>query len=211
MHGAANAHPLHPALRYCHPPGWMKTLIAFTAAYTVGLFAYGQVVESPLAILYTAITIGLFALFAVLHRLANWPLRSLWAASLVGLGNMLGGVLLLEGRPLYVVDLSPFPNYDKIFHTVAGAAMFVVAWEAMKHWAGDGHRFGGLLLATWLVTMGGGAVVEVAEFVGSLVGDVNVGDYENNVLDIVANGLGASVGALYVTRRDRRMGVAVDP
>lgn len=186
----------------------MKALIVFTAAYTVGLFAYGQVVESPLANLYTAITIGLFALFAVLHRLADWPLHALWAASLVGLGNMLGGVLLVDGRPLYVVDLAPLPNYDKIFHTVAAAAMFVVAWEAMKRWAGDGYRFGGLLLATWLVTMGGGAVVEVAEFVGSLVGDVNVGDYGNNVLDIVANGLGASLGALYVTRRHRRMSVA---
>lgn len=187
----------------------MKSLIAFTAAYTIGLFAYGQVVESPLANLYTAITIGLFALFAVLNRLANWPLHALWAASLVGLGNMLGGVILIGGRPLYVVDLSPIPNYDKIFHTVAGAAMFVVAWEAMKHWAGDGHRFGGLLLATWLVTMGGGAVVEVAEFVGSLLGDVNVGDYGNNVLDIVANGLGASLGAFYVAGRRRRNRVAV--
>ncbi|MDX1469694.1 MAG: hypothetical protein R3258_10170, partial [Acidimicrobiia bacterium] len=170
----------------------MKLLIAFTIVYTVGLFAYGRVVESPLATLYTAITIGLILLFAVLHRLANWPLHALWAASLVGLGNMIGGVVLVDGRPLYVVDLSPFPNYDKVFHTLAAAAMFVVAWEAMRHWAGSGHRFGGLLLATWLVTMGGGAVVEVAEFVGTLIGDVNVGDYRNNVLDIVANGLGAS-------------------
>ncbi len=180
----------------------MRTLVGFTAAYTVALFIYGMNVESPLAVLYTGITVGLFILFAVLHRLARWPLHALWAMSLVGLGNMLGGVLLVDGRPLYVADIGFIARYDKIFHVVAAASMFVVAWEAMKRWAGTGYHRGGLLLWTWLVTMGGGAVVEIAEYVGTLIGNVNVGDYENNILDIVANGVGALVGAGWVYWRE---------
>ena len=182
----------------------MRVVIVFTLAYTAGLLTYGISVDSPLTYLYTAINMGLFLLFAALHRWAQWPVYALWAVSLVGLGNMLGGVLLVDGAPLYVADLAGLPGYDKIFHVVAAAAMFIVAWEAMKRWAGDGYHFGGLLLWTWLVTMGGGAVVEIAEFIGSQVGDVNVGDYGNNVLDLVANGLGAIFGAALVYRRETR-------
>ncbi len=185
----------------------MRSLIAFTATYTVALFAYGRAVESSLASLYTAITIGLFIVFALINRWARWPLYALWAVSLVGLGNMLGGVLLVDGTPLYAADLGSVPNYDKIFHLVATAAMFVVAWEAMKRWAGDGFHFGGLVLWTWLVAMGGGAVVEIAEYVGTLIAPVNVGGYEDNALDIVANALGGGVGAGFILWRERRASV----
>lgn len=182
----------------------MRVLIAFTLLYTVALFAYGVSAGSPLVYLYTGINIGLFGLFAALHRWARWPIQALWAISLVGLGNMLGGVLLVGGVPLYVVDLGGFPRYDKLFHAIAAAAMFIVAWEAMKRWAGEGYHFGGLLLWTWLVTMGGGAVVEIAEFVGSRIGNVNIGDLANNALDLVANGVGAIIGAGLVYRQEAR-------
>jgi hypothetical protein len=42
--------------------------------------------------------------------------------------------------------------------------------------------------------MGGGAVVEIAELIGSTLSDVSVGDYANNALDLVANAVGAAVG-----------------
>ena len=186
----------------------MRAVLVFTAAYTIALFAYGRAVDSPLATLYTAITIGLFGLFAVLHRWAKWRLRALWAVSLVGLGNMMGGVLLVDGTPLYAADLGSIPPYDKIFHFLAAGAMFVVAWAALKRWAGDGFHFGGLLLWTWLVTMGGGAVVEIAEYVGTLTAPVNVGGYENNVLDLVANAFGGLVGLAFVYLRERPRTVA---
>ena len=38
----------------------MRAVLLFTVAYTLGLFAYGQVVESPLTNLYTGINVGLF-------------------------------------------------------------------------------------------------------------------------------------------------------
>lgn len=172
----------------------MRIVVLFTVIYTVVLFAYGQSVESPLTNLYTGINIGLFALFGLLHLSARWPVHALWAVSLVGLGNMLGGVLLVDGVPLYTADVLGSVKYDKVFHAVAGGAMVIVAWEAMKRWAGEGYRFAGLLLMTWLVVMGGGAVVEIAELIGSAISDVSVGDYYNNALDLVANAIGAAAG-----------------
>ena len=172
----------------------MKAVIIFTVAYTVVLFVYGMVVDSPLTMLYTGINIGLFVLFGVLHVWARWPVHALWAVSLVGLGNMLGGVLLVGGQPLYMVQVLGPLRYDKVFHAVAAAAMVVIAWEAMKRWSGGVHHLGGQLLLTWLVVMGGGAVVEIAELIGSSLGDVSVGDYANNALDLVANAVGATLG-----------------
>jgi hypothetical protein len=172
----------------------MVTVIVFTVIYTTGLFAYGSWVGSPLTNTYTGINVGLFVLFAILHRWARWPIHALWAASLVGLGNMLGGVLLVNGNALYMAEVLGPVRYDKVFHALAAGAMAILAWEAMKRWSGGVHHLGGQLLLTWLVVMGGGAVVEIAELIGSTMSGVFVGDYASNAFDLVANGAGALVG-----------------
>jgi hypothetical protein len=74
----------------------------------------------------------------------------------------------------------------------------------MKAWSGVGYRVGPMLMMTWLVVMGGGAVVEIAELIGSSLSDVSVGDYANNAYDLVANGTGAAVGIALVWWWDRR-------
>ena len=182
----------------------MRAVIVFTAVYTVVLFIYGTIVGSPLTNLYTGINIGLFALFAILNRWARWPLSALWAMSLVGLGNMLGGVVLVDGDALYMAEVLGPLRYDKVFHALAAGAMVIVAWEAMKRWSDGIHHFGGQLLLTWLVVMGGGAVVEIGELIGSTMSGVSVGDYANNALDLVANGVGAAVGVGVVWWVERR-------
>lgn len=174
-------------------PG-MRAVIVFTVVYTAALFAYGTSTDSPLTDLNTGVNIGLFVLFGMLHIWARWPVHALWAVSLVGLGNMMGGVFMVEGSALYMAEVLGPLRYDKIFHALAGAAMVVIAWEAMKRWSGGIHHLGGQLLPTWLVVMGGGAVVEIAELIGSTMSGVSVGDYANNALDLVANATGATGG-----------------
>jgi len=176
----------------------MGKVIVFTLVYTVSLFGYGIYVDSPLTNLYTGINVGLFVLFGLLHIWARWPVPALWAVSLVGLGNMLGGVVLVEGNALYMAEVLGPVRYDKVFHALAGGTMVLVAWEAMRRWSGGVRHLGGQLLLTWLVVMGGGAVVEIAELIGSTLSGVNVGDYANNALDLVANGIGAIVGVAAV-------------
>lgn len=181
----------------------MRAVIVFTIAYTVALYAFGVSVDSPLTGIYTGINIGLFVLFGVLHIWARWPVHALWAVSLVGLGNMLGGVLLVDGDALYMAEVIGPIRYDKVFHALAAGAMVVVAWEAMKRWSDGVRHVGGQLLLTWLVVMGGGAVVEIAELIGSTLTDTNVGDYANNAFDLVANGTGAAVGIAVVLQLQR--------
>lgn len=181
----------------------MAALVVFTVGYTVALFAYGVSVESPLTFLYTGINTGLLVLFAFLHRGLGFSTRALWVASVVGLGNMLGGVLLVDGQTLYLTEVIGPLGYDKVFHFLAAAGMAPVAWEAVARSLGAAPRTWGRLLVTWLVVNGGGAVVEIAEFVGSKMGGVNVGDYTNNALDLVANASGALVGVAILALGDR--------
>jgi hypothetical protein len=191
----------------------MRAVIVFTLVYTSMLFAYGTYIDSPLTNLYTGVNIGLFILFGILHIWARWPVHALWAVTLVGLGNMVGGVFLVNGQALYMAEVIGPLRYDKIFHALAAAAMVVIAWEAMKRWSGGVHHLGGQFFLTWLVVMGGGAVVEIAELIGSTMSGVSVGDYANNALDLVANATGASVGVglvLWLERRSPRIRRAMD-
>jgi hypothetical protein len=189
----------------------MRTVIIFTVVYTVVLLAYGLWIGSPLTMLYTGINIGLFILFGVLSIWAKWPLHALWAVSLVGLGNMLGGVILVNGEPLYIAEVIGPIRYDKVFHAAAAGAMVIIAWEAMKKWAGNDFSYEPMLFVmTFLVVMGGGAVVEIAEFIGSSASDVSVGDYGNNALDLVANATGAAVGIGVVWWVEQRRHVTSD-
>jgi hypothetical protein len=183
----------------------MRAVVVFTVVYTVTLYVYGTSIESPLTNVYTGVNIGLFVLFAVLHVWARWPIHALWAVSLVGLGNMTGGVFLVEGNALYMAEVIGPLRYDKIFHALAGGAMVVIAWEAMKRWSDGVHHLSGQLLLAWLVVMGGGAVVEIAELIGSTMSGVSVGDYANNALDLVANATGASVGVALVFWFEKRV------
>ncbi|HSO49366.1 MAG TPA: hypothetical protein VLS86_02365 [Acidimicrobiia bacterium] len=183
----------------------MRLVLVFTIVYMVVLFGYGLAVASPLTNLYPGINLLVFAVFAVIHRWARFPLPVIWGIALVGLGNMIGGVILVDGQPLYVAPfIGPVP-YDKFFHGAASFVMFFVAWAAMTRFAGAAPHFGGLVLFTFLATMGGGAVVEIAELIGSAAGGgrFNVGDYGNNALDLVSNAAGAAVGVivLLVARR----------
>jgi hypothetical protein len=174
----------------------MRAVILFTAGYTAVLFAYGLAVDSPLTGIYTGINLLLFVVFGFIHRWAGFSLPVLWGISLVGLGNMIGGVTLVDGQPLYVAPfLGPIP-YDKFFHAASSFVMFFVAWAAVRRFAGEGYHHPGLVLTAFLVTLGGGAVVEIAEFIGATLGGglVNVGDYGNNALDLVSNAVGAALG-----------------
>lgn len=181
----------------------MKAVLIFTGAYTAALFAYGVAVDSPLTYLYTFITALIMATFLVMHRWARFPVGVWWGISLVGLVNMIGGVGLVDGEPIYISGfVGPLP-FDKLFHAIAAFGFTFVAWHAMKVWSGEGYNRGGLYVLTFLVVMGGGAVVEIAELIGTAISEVSVGDYGNNALDLVANAIGAAAGMVAIHFMER--------
>ena len=190
----------------------MAVLLGFIATYTIGLFAYGHSVDSALTNLYTIINVVLFGVFWLIHRSVRFPRPVLWGLAFVGLGNMLGGVLLIGGSPLYLTPVLGSMRYDKLFHAAASAIGVWACWVALRAWAGPGSYRSGLLVASLLMVMGAGAFVELFEFAGTAVNpDVNVGDYGNNMLDILANLVGGLAGLTVIAFWSAGSGARISP
>jgi hypothetical protein len=177
-------------------------VIGFVAGAIIGFAAYGTAVSSPLTGIYVPMTVVLVGLIALVHRAVRFSLPVLWALALAGVGNMAGGVFLVDDRPLYLAPVVGAIHYDKLFHAAATGVAAWASWQALEHWSITGR--GRTAFAAVLMACGAGALVEVVEFTGTRVfPTTNVGDYGNNMLDLVANLAGALVAAAVLARRGR--------
>jgi len=116
-----------------------------------------------------------------------------WVLVLVQAGilaHFAGGFVAVHGGRLYDADVLglPFDKYVHALNAFAGAALVSRLIEPPR-----AHpRLHALLVL--LVVQGGGAVVEMAEYLAKLnVPGAGVGDYDNNMQDLVANCVGAAL------------------
>lgn len=192
-----------------------SALLAATAVglATIGAAVYGTAVDSPFTWIYVGVTVLLVAIVAAVHRSIGFSSGVLAAMAVAAIGNLAGGVLLVDGDVLYEQDLIEGTlRFDQVLHFYATAVATWASWQALRGWVTkDGGRLrpeGGTLVVILLLGLGNGAVVEVVEFFGSqLIPNSNVGDYVNTGWDLTANLLGAGVatGLIWWTaRRDER-------
>ncbi len=170
---------------------------AVVMAITAAFGAYGVAVGSPFVAYYVPITVVVAGVVVLIHRSARFSPGVMWGLAGVAVGNLAGGVLLVRGDTLYVLKLVGDIRYDKPFHA---AATGVAAWaslEAISRWTGRPQasvRFAAVLMAA-----GAGSLVEIVEYLGSIIFEsTNVGDYGNNMLDLVANLIGAVIAVSLV-------------
>ena len=175
----------------------MRIPLLVVLGATSGFLIYGLAVDSPFVNYYVPITLLLSGLAVWLHRTLSWPPRMLWGLVSVAIGNLAGGVVLVDGQPLYSLALVGELRYDKPFHAFAtGVAAWIALWS-LEAWSGRSGGFG-LAFAAVLIANGAGAMVEMVEYAGSIIFEqTSVGDYANNMLDLVAN-LAGSIAAVAV-------------
>ena len=88
----------------------------------------------------------------------------------------------------------------------------IIAWAVTRrmdmrvprrHWAGllvIGVT-GAAIFVAIMMAAGAGAFVEIIEYIGSVIFEnTSVGDYGNNMLDLVANTTGSVVGVIWASR-----------
>jgi hypothetical protein len=168
-------------------------LIALVAATAASLI-YGTVVESPAVTYYVAVTAFLVGAVGLIHRSVRFSDITLWALAVAAIGNLAGGVLIVGDAPLYELSLIGSIRYDKLFHTVATGIGAWASLEALETWTGS--RRPALVFAAVMMASGAGALVEVVEYIGTLLRENTVvGGYTNNMQDLIANTLGALIGA----------------
>ena len=149
------------------------------------------------------ISIGLGARYLRKVVFPNWILLVMQVGILA---HFAGGFVPVGGRRLYdttVLGLS-FDHYVHALNAFAGAA---VANRLVRAPRAHPHLQALLLL---LVVQGGGAIVEIVEYGAHInVTDSGVGDYDNNMQDLVSNLIGALIflGARFAANLYREIAV----
>lgn len=171
-------------------------VLVFLGAGVAVIALYGWYTESPFVGVYLAVTVVLTLVMVGIDRAVHFSPAVLWGLALVAIGNMAGGVLPAGAGTLYLAPVVGPLRYDKVFHALATGVGTLAAWAALRRWGHVARLTSGLAFASVLMGCGAGALVEIVEFVGTLVvPNSSVGDYGNNMLDLVANLTGA-VGAM---------------
>ncbi len=185
----------------------MGRLVGALATGVVSFTVYGLAVDSPFVWIYVPITVVLSVAVFFMHRSVQLSVASLWALVAVAIGNLAGGIYLVDGQPLYVKRLFADVRYDKPFHTVATAIAAWAAYEVIAKWGQGRASRPAIAVAALLVAAGLGALVEIVEFIGSVViENANVGGYGDTMLDLVVNTAGAAVAVIAQDHRHRRQG-----
>ena len=123
-------------------------------------------------------------------RQTNYPTR-LYVVTQAGLlAHFAGAFVSIGGVRLYDTQILGL-GYDKyvhLFNAAVGAALIAHLFEAVavRPWL--------KAIILLMIVLGAGAVVEILEFMVTLtIPNAGVGDYNNNMGDLVANGLGATI------------------
>lgn len=183
----------------------MRAILTVLVAATAAFLVYGLAVDNTAVGTYVPTTIILTVLIAALHRSADFSIPTLWALTAIAIGNLAGGILLVDQAPLYELDIVASIRFDKVYHASASAVAVVASFEALEHWTGRRARV--LLLPAFLMALGAGALVEVVEYAATLFRENTlVGDYRNNAQDLIANTVGAltAVAVLWVWTSRRK-------
>ncbi len=136
--------------------------------------------------------------------------RFLWATVLCTALHMGGGLIpvpkawpTLGGPILYNLWLiEGVVKYDHLVHAFGFGVAAVGCWQVLRSIVPDLRPSPAPLLICWIAAQGCGALNEVAEFAAVLLIErTNVGDFENAMLDLVANAVGAGAAVLAIAAR----------
>jgi len=181
--------------------------VLFTALYLSAAAYFAVRTGNAEFRFYIAVMLVLIAAVGALHARVRLSAGALWCLSVWGGAHMAGG-LVPVGEPGVLYNLWLVPGrlkYDQLVHAYGFAVATWVCWEAIRARLaaiGDPRPTVGVAVLCALAGMGLGAANEIVEFAATrLMPETNVGDYENNALDLVFNAIGATIAAVAVRIR----------
>ena len=153
-------------------------------------------------LLYTGIVLLVAALVLWRQRTVKFTPLILWSLTIWGLLHMAGGNLRVAGDVLYGLQLIPvILRYDQLVHAFGfGTATLVCHHLLLPYLNLEGANWGVLAVLIVLMGCGVGAMNEIIEFFAVVVmPETGVGGYDNTMLDLVFNLIGALLAVTYLT------------
>jgi uncharacterized membrane protein YjdF len=171
-------------------------------------------------IMYAVVMVFFIAGLMLLHLRIRFTHSTLWLLTIWGFLHMCGGTVPIppeytdafraaqspENRPtsavLYSLRIHPdFFKYDQLVHAFGFFSATIASYEALKTLLKAPPTTVSVIIAA-LMGIGLGALNEVIEFAAVLtMPKTNVGGYINTGWDLVANTLGAALGAIWSLKR----------
>lgn len=159
-------------------------------------------------LLYAAIVLLAAGVILWRQRTLRIEIWILWGLTAWGLSHMAGGLIRVGDGVLYDVVLLPIVQrgellvlrYDQCVHMVGfGVATCLCHHVLSRSLRADARRGLGFWVLIVLMGCGVGAVNEVVEFIAVLImPETGVGGYENTMLDLVFNAIGAIIAVAYL-------------
>ncbi|HEY5153535.1 MAG TPA: DUF2238 domain-containing protein [Acidimicrobiales bacterium] len=182
--------------------------VAIVAVAIVGFAVYGVATGAPSTVGYLTSVVLVGGLVFWLRREQLPPFLAI-ALAVDAVAHLAGGMIAVGDSVLYDASVGPWFGaldthlfqYDHLVHAYGSMVATVALWVLLvppeaKPWARRN-----LVLLCVLAGMGIGAVNEAIEFVATLAhsGD-HVGGYTNTGWDLIANFVGAALGAVVIAR-----------
>jgi len=188
-------------------------LIIFNLIYTVGFAAYYIKIANYEFLWYVGVLVFfLILILATLHRTKSDGLI-LWGLSLWGLFHMAGGGLPVGDGVLYQLPLihlfgegdSLVFKFDQFVHLFGFGVATLLFFHLLKGSLAPSPRWGVIYFLFILGGMGFGALNEIVEYIAVLTfPETGVGGYDNTMLDIVFNTIGAIIETVVIALRRQR-------
>ena len=183
-------------------------LAAFTVGYLAAFLVFGLVVDSPVAVPYVVLILGLVVLVCRLERRFGLGAGVLWGLAIWGCAHLAGGVIPIEGegdRTLYNAVLGlDLIRFDRLVHAFGFGFATLVCGKVLRHWLPEQRVAFGPAVIIVLAGLGVGALNEIVEFFATLVlADTNVGGYVNTGWDLVFDLLGGMAATVWLVNSEQ--------
>ncbi len=188
-------------------------LILFNLAYITGFTIYYISIKNFEFLWYISIMVFFFLVITLTLKKTKFTYPVLWMLTAWGVMHMAGGGIKINNEVLYALKLIPIwvtenfyvLKYDQFVHAYLYFVMIFVIWDLLKN--NLNKKINKIIIypAIALISIGIGALNEVAEFSAVLFfSSTGVGDYFNNSWDIVFNSLGAILGVIVLNFRIKK-------
>lgn len=157
-------------------------------------------------LLYVAVIVVIASWILWKQHAIRFPRTILWGLSLWGFAHMAGGLLRVGQGALYELILVPIVpqlnvlRFDQVVHALGFGVATMIGHHLLQPYTSKETRPGaGYWFVVALAGCGFGALNEVIEFVAVLtMPQTGVGGYENTLLDLVFNLIGAALATLWL-------------
>ncbi len=187
-----------------------KLLAWLNALIVIGFSIHYFRTQNYEFVIYVGVIIFLyFLILLTLHR-SKFDSFILWGLSVWAWLHMAGGGIVVGEGVLYGLHLIPIAGegdtfilkFDQFVHAFGFGMSTLVVYHLLKAYLGSRVNYKVLYPIIVLAGMGVGALNELLEFiVVLLVPSTGVGGYDNTMIDIVFNTIGAIIAAIVIHLR----------